>query len=283
MRLIAITCIALSLGCSSAVAHSACSLKAGDRVQTDQLDQLLAAVAGVALKKDEFETTAQFEQRKAAASLASAEFAVDLQTDHEHAVYDADRSAWVFHQYFPSGGTYNFDEEALAAAGLSGAGWSHSKMLRSIDVDEGSYVAANAYGREVLVNRVLATRIGVIEIAWGQPLPSDYMAQFDTKFEMPLTLRLPMTGLPDGLEVSAVEVPMPVEEARLEKGRFRFIVAGELVAPYRIEHTRYITPKIDNPRDVKVEMTYLVADIHCGIISTHEGKVLKVLPMVKPF
>ncbi|MDR5654786.1 hypothetical protein [Ruixingdingia sedimenti] len=284
MRLLsAVASWAFVLSGSFVAAHPACDLKAGERVQVDDLDAFLDAVEGAAVQKDEFETTEQFEQRKAKAALTSPGFALDILTDQEHAVYDADRSTWTFREFFLSGGTYNFDDEALAEAGLANAGWSYSKMLRSSDVALGSYVASNAYGSEVLVAKGLATRTGIIEIAWGHPLPSDYMARFDPKFQMPLTLRLPAAGLPDGLEMSAFEVPMSVGEARLAKGGFRFVVAGELAEPFRITYTRHIFPKIDNPRDVTVEMTYLIADIQCGILADQEGRVLTVLPTVAPF
>lgn len=271
------------LSASFVAAHPACGLKAGERIPVDDLDAVLSAAGGAAVQKDEFETTEQFEQRKAKATLTSSEFALDILTDQEHAVYDADRSVWTFHEFFLSGGNYNFDEEALATAGLGNAGWSYSKMLRSTDVDLGSYLASNAFGREVLVAKGLATRTGIIEIAWGQPLPSDYMARFDPKFQMPLSVRLPAVGLPDGLEASAFEVPMTVAEARLAKGGFRFVVAGELVEPFRITHTSHIFPEIDNPKDVSVEMTYLIADIQCGILADKEGRVLTVLPTIAPF
>ena len=280
---VVVACAVLVLSGSLAAAHPACSLKAGVHVQVDQLDVLLDAAGGVAIQKDEFETTEQFEQRKVQASLASTAFALDLLTDQEHAVYDADRSVWTFHEFFPSGGTYNFHEDALIEAGVTAADWSHSMMLRSIDVDQGSYVASNAYGYEVSVTKILAIRIGIIEIAWGQPFPSDYRKRYGPMFEMPLSVRRPSPGLPNGFEMAAFEVPMPVEEARLAKGGFRFVVAGELVDPFRIGYTRYILPKIDNPRDATVEMTYLIADIQCGVLTDHEGKVLKVLPTLAPF
>lgn len=282
MRLLVVAGMALSLGAASADAHPACSLKAGDDVLVDQLDKVLAAAGAAAVQKDEFETTAQFEERKAKASPGSAEFVLDLMTDQEHAVYDADQSAWIFDQYFPSNGNYNFYEDALAAAGLSEAGWSYSEMLRSADVDQGSYVASNAYGHEVLVTKVLATRIGIVEIALGQQPPS-YESRYGAKFQMPLRHQVQVPGLPSGVQVPAFDVQMPMDEARLAKGRFRFMVAGELVEPFRISYTRYIPPKIDNPKDATVEATYLIADVQCGILADHDGKVLKILPMVAPF
>lgn len=252
-------------------------------MQVDQIDALLESASGAAVKRDEFETTAQFEERKAHAALASTAFALDVVTDQEHASYDADRAMWVFNEYFIAGGNYDFNEEALEEAGLGNAGWSKSRIIRSVNIDQGSYAASNAFGHEVLVTKFLADRVGVIEIAWGTPLPSDYMARFRSMFQMPIKLRLPAPGLPDGLEASAFEVPMSVDEARLAKGRFRFIVAGQLIEPFRVDYTRHIDPTIDNPKDVTVEMKYLIADIQCGILTDSEGKILKMLSTVAPF
>jgi hypothetical protein len=252
---IAACLLAGTLASAPVTAHPACSLDQGVSAPVDLLDTVLDTVSGAALKKGEFETTAEFEDRKSSASLASSGFVLDILIDQDHAIYDADRSTWTFHQFFLAGGNYNFDEQALDAAGLGDAGWSTSKILRATDADEGSYVASNAYGHQTTVRELLAKRVGIIEIARGHPTSLDYRVKYAPKFQMPLSLRIPMDGLPDGLETAAFEISMPVDQARQVKGLFRFVVAGELVEPLRIDYTRYISPNIDNPVEATVELT----------------------------
>lgn len=249
----------------------------------DDLAETIDAARRGALVKGEFETTAQFEARKASVDVAATDFILSVLVDQENARYDADKERWIFDQYFMAGGNYNFDDDALLSAGLANAGWGRSLILSGSDDEQGTYVSSNAFGQQAVVRQLYARRIGIIEIARGVAEPLDYRLSSGPIFSLPLDVQIPVSGYTTTLDAKAVEIPMHIARAQASKGSFGFAVAGKLVEPLLIDHTYYITPTIDNPTDAKIDLTYLMADIQCGILTDGEGRVLKVLPMVSPF
>lgn len=276
---------AVAIAASPALPQSqnVCAWTEGDLLPVDDLSATIGLARGVALKRGEFETTAQFEARKARAAVESTDFILSVLVDQENARYDADRERWIFDQYFMAGGNYNFDDDALLTAGLANAGWGRSLILSGSDDEQGTYVSSNAFGQQAVVRKLQARRIGIIEIAWGVPKPLDYRFTYGPIFALPLDVQIPVSGYATTLDAKAVEIPMPIAHAQANKGRFGFAVAGKLAEPMLIDHTHYITPTMDNPTDAQIDLTYLLADIQCGILTDGDGKVLKVLPMVSPF
>lgn len=269
----------------AALALDACALPVGSAVAASDLDELLSTtVTQEPLVKDEFETTAQFEARVAAATegIGSTDFILKTAVDYDQAIYDADVQTWRFTKYFPSNGSWNFVEETLEANGLLEVGDYRSVILRSEETETGDYAASNAMGAEIKVSVVAATRLGLVEIAKDRP-KSDPWDDYTYLFKLPSLAILYSDLLNKDEVVHVIAVPMPIDRARELKGKMTFAAVGTLDKPPLIRHTRHVAPTFDNPREVDVQLTYLVGDIRCGLILDDADKIVAVVGTNAPF
>jgi len=276
----AVTTFAI-LAAGTAFAQQACDVEPGTVISLTEIDPILETMSG--LKKDEFETTADFEARVKDTVKKAVEGSVFLQTHHDEgsAIYDADQSAWFITEYFPTNSSWNFSRDAVEEAGLSEAGPQGSVMLIVKDEVVDTYEAQNAMGASAVISKVEATRVGVLEIAEGSPIATDWW-KIDF-FDMPesITYTIPDTTIET--QSSAITIPMQPNEARVAKGSFKFAVYAELVEPFILRNQQHIDATMDTKREATINSTFLVADVKCGFVTDQSNKVIAVVGMAEPF
>ena len=147
---------AILAGQAAAAAQDACALAPGAVLTLDDLDTVLHRARAQSPEKDPFETTAEFEARKAAAGAGPQAVVLASDVDQRQAIYDADQGAWFLMPYFPSNATFGFVDVALETNGLIGYGERNrieAVMLRSADVALGDYTASTAMGASLTVRK----------------------------------------------------------------------------------------------------------------------------------
>lgn len=276
-----LSCLAILAGIPAAAAQDACALAPGMVLVLDDLDAVLRGVSQQPREKDPFETTAEFEARRAAAGAGPETVVLASDADQRQAIYDADRAAWFLTGYFPSNATLGFVDYALQTAGLIGYGDRDRieyVMLRSEDVPLGDYTAANAMGASLTVRKSRHTRVAIAEVGpktrSGYKIGTELFAYADT------------VQVKSGTEFRsqpALRIDMPRDRARAINGRIGFAVVADLVDPLRVEGRHHIAPKFDNPYDRQVETTVLLADIRCGIAYGPDLSVLAVVGTRPPY
>lgn len=273
--------IFISFAAGSALAENSCSASVGSLVKLTDIKEVLEVTSGMA--KDEFETTEQFEERVRSKFTSSFPEPIILQTayDQGSAIYDADRSSWFFTKYFASNSSWVFDREAIEENGLQDAGPYASIILEAEEDVVGTYSAQNGMGAKAEIAEVEANRVGVLEIAHGAPISTDWWKV--ELFDLPETVTYTIEGLSTESTSAALPLPMPPSDARMMKGNFKFSVQVEPVEPFVLRTEQYISPRIDRPREVTVRSTFIASNIHCGIVTDQNNKVLAVMPMAQPF
>lgn len=269
---------------SMASADDACTLRVGDKLVMDDLNVVLSEVASQAIEKDEFETTEEFEQRKAEALAATPRyFVLATSADQGQAVYDADKGAWFFTEYFPSNGSFTFVDELPFDRGViefRARDSAEALVVRSSDTLVSSYSATNAMGGSTTVGEWQHERVFVVEVT-TKPVNGDRYGP--NLFEYFDSVNLP-NELSSGTRMhSAMKVEMPREIARSLKGKFGFAVAGVTVPPGYVEGPHFIKPTFDLPNERVIETKILLADIHCGAVFGPDQVVLAVLNPREPF
>ncbi len=232
-----------------------------------------AAITESDLTKGEFETTAQFEARKARAMAAAmaAMAAADLRRPvllggiytPRYAEYDADNERFIIRtdawdngfirwRYVLCGGVLSCEFEPEPRRGLG----NRAVVMAADQKDGGSYRASNAFGAEVTVRVTRSTEYGVFD----EPLRGEYEAS-EPEWAHELTM-----GEDDR---PAVVLPVPLQHAPELKDTMR---VGVLVRPkepftargfYSISSEYGITAHI------------IVADILCAVITDRDRGVLK--------
>lgn len=145
---------------------------------------------------------------------------------------------------------YNADEKwinlAVMQLGMNQLHRSSGILVSKIQVSSDSYIASNAYGRQVKVNR---SRDKVCEVSFHNR-------------ESNVTL----TGTVQGVE--------PDEARRLKSG-LAFVVIGNLVPPYYRQYFSETKPQIDRPFEVTYSGDSIVLDIaKVWLIEHATGRVL---------
>ena len=85
---------------TASVAHAQCPLLIGDKVTVESPESAWTALQSNTLEKGEFETTAQFEARKASSNISSIDTAIIQTTvDRDEIKYDADNGQFTIVTY----------------------------------------------------------------------------------------------------------------------------------------------------------------------------------------
>lgn len=214
--------------------------------------------------KGEFETTAEFDARRApaVATLPGELILLKQPEDREHLIYDADAQRLDIV-------TYAFHNIGLPDGALFGPGapyegaveYGYASLAVVINYDStshGSYLASNAFGAPVRVARIYKRYRGVFE------RPASYS---------------------DGLFPSADEEPhiagsvaMTPEFARKEMNLIKLAFIVRPKAPYFAirpgKDDIPNTPSIDYPFEVTEEVSALIGDIQCGLVLDSTNQVL---------
>lgn len=219
---------------------------------------------GASLTKDEFETTAQFEERLAAArSGMPSSVMVSLPVDMEQISYNADTAAFDIKTYAVANlGAdwfsvfYGSPYYTTIGSGISSGSNALGVVLSSEDNATGTYTGKNGYGAEWEITEV-TRELQIIFEGKARNYGS--------------TLFQSNAG-----SAPVWSLPIPVEEARAFKANIRAAALIVPKAPYYFENTQGSTARItvQNPRDLTLESHVIVADIQCVVFTNETNNVV---------
>ena len=251
-----------SLTAAGGAFAQSCTSLPNTQVSPVTFEQAITAFSGsgAALVKDEFETTAQFEARRAAAGAGPTSMVVSLPIDPAYVTYNADAGAFEIKSfavanigndwfttfygspYFGTIATASYDNLAI--------------VLSNEDTNHGSYEAKNGYGATWQVTNV--------------------NRHVDTIFESkPPRYGVSLFGN-ESMAAPVWSLPVPVDQAREFKSKLRAAVVIVPKAPFYFENTQQSQARItvQNPRDIKQISRVIVADIQCVVFTDDANNVL---------
>ena len=241
-----------TMATTSATAQTCTDLK-GSVITVSTFDHLAKAVPTIA-PKDEFETTAQYEARKAAAASSGPSGPVYIEVPHDNdgfIKYNADLGAFEINAGHFKGGYYlteldnysgPFDKGSNYRSNLVGVG-----LTNDIEVTE-TYTATNGFGAEVEVFKRNVTRHELVE----------GLKEFSTV----------EASIWEGSSYETVGVlTVPPAEARDVSPRLRTAVLFSPTAPFYVEHVDVgPSPKRDRPYEDVITTKALVGDLQCAVV-----------------
>lgn len=215
------------------------------------------------LKRGEFETTDQFEARKAAVKPAS-EVVVSLKTSStKHFEYDADRQVfklWEYafnpHVYYASLNGLTSEQREMFGDDLSGNG---DALISKSTRDTGEYVGENAFGAKSGVKRQTED----VTLVFDEKAPTIYPPGHATLF-----------AVHRDYETHYVEFPVPIEKAAKIKPTLRAVALVRPKPPYFVKASDYDAPTRQYPTERYTNVSILVADIVCVGVFDGSGTLL---------
>lgn len=261
MRVLMAGGAALALGLS-AHASGPCPNPGALSAQAVPFSELYAAVGG-GLEKGEFESTAQFEQRKAA-NRATGPVLVSVDIAPEAVSYDADRQAFFIYMGQLESTEMYFDDywrpdEIKKLIGTLGHNPPMSIKASETVVQTDSYTASNAFGATTTVSVQDRTYGILFEERGGSGFSRPQFNIFDKR---------------GGKGLITIDVPVPAERAPELKGKIQFVALAEPKAPYAITFENHESAKIDRPRDETSIFQIVIADIQCFAARGPDGNIL---------
>ncbi|MBL8546203.1 MAG: hypothetical protein JNL81_07045 [Hyphomonadaceae bacterium] len=263
MRFLIVAAAALFVFASggAAVAQE-CEAMAGTQISPISFDAAATALSSVPAK-DEFETTAQYQTRvEAALAGISSRMLVSAPFDTEYATYNADAGRFEIRSYAVRNLNTDWFTVFYGSPHYGGIRYSTlgniDLVLSSSDRPNGTYQGQNSYGATWTVTRVTRTVNAIFERE-----PARYNEEL-------------FGQRPAGAAPLTWTLPVPVEQARGMRDRFRAAVLIAPRAPFFFENRQQSAGRItiQNPRDVEQVSRIIVADIQCVVITDDQNNVL---------
>lgn len=265
----------------AASAQGQCASYLGQSVTPISFDAAVARYAGLT-PRSEFETTAEFEARRARQTGGTGPLIIGKIPDPQdygnragrgdYFRYDADRGVMRVVQY--AFDNVNFDTDVIWGYGqpLHRDGDYTSRMTNlDVVISEservtGSYIGTNAYGVRARVLRTIKT----VNVIYERPLTS---MSDDGLFRL-LPRARSSIGIPVGDPVVG-EIPMSPAEARVLKNTMTVAFVVVPKEPFFVTgQRRRGGATIDFPRETTLNARVLFADIQCGLVLDPRGRVL---------
>ena len=261
-KMIALAFCAATVATTASAQQRACDAMLNTTIEPMTFDAASELLRSAPLVKDEFETTAAFQARVAAAGQTmptSLAIAVDLKKDH--AVYNADAQKFVINSRI-FGSDYGIDWfSAFYSAPVKPAGYGMGSnvigiAISSVDTPNGTYTGQNAYGAswEIMkINREVDAIFDSVTPRYDQKLFGRGLA---AEFNW--------------------DAPAPPELARQFKDEMKGALIVAPTAPYYIESTESAGGRItiQNPRDVTQIAHVIVADVKCAVLTSASNVVV---------
>lgn len=237
-------------------AQTNCADFVGTTVKQKSFDQAISSLKSVA-PKDEFETTAAYEARLAAADNSKLIVISKPIEDIKYLSYDADAGALHIESYafnstvFDAWNAFYATKSEIKASVLS----NRATVVSKLDVTTGSYTAQNGFGAKTTVTKVTRTLKAIFEAE-------------ERDSSNKLFVNTDSNGVIGALPMSAVEAKVFKRQAKIA-----FVVIPK--KPYVVRST-YAEGKttINNPIDMMVNATILIADFQCGLLINSANQVL---------
>jgi hypothetical protein len=247
---------------ASAANAQQCDTYSGQTVSPLTFEQAVARVPSVA-PRGEYETTAQYEARLAAATGGRGPLIILKQPENrdDYIRYDADNGRLAIQSY--AFDNTNFDPWTAVY------GTPHARTLNpstignrdvvisSREVPTGTYEGRNAFGARWTVTRITRTIQAIYE-GPEQGLTTSLFRNVERSTNIVGYLQMPP-------EVAQRTKPT-LRLAFVVEPRFPFVVRNTYAGRGRIT--------IQNPRDVTESLTMIVGDIQCGLVLDGGNRVL---------
>lgn len=266
-KLVAATAVAImATTMSAAQGQDRCAVYLGQKIAPITIDAAISRFATLT-PKGEFETTAQYEARKARAiGSTSGPFVISkAPEDRKYLEYDADAgklriSRFAFQNsafnawktFFNAGVDKAIDVDIYA---------NYDVVISQVDVPTGVYTGSNSFGAKtkvVKINRVTK-------------------AIFDRKAPGILDDDLFIAGTKEPYAVG--ELSVPPERAKVLKQTIKMAYVVEPKEPFLVRSSyNGHEPTIQVPTDVTEVVSVLIADIQCGLVTDATNTVLGAYP-----
>lgn len=245
-----------------AAAQAQCQSYLGQTVTLNPFSTVAATLGTLPATKGEYETSAAFEARVAAARGSMPETVIiPGMLSAKYLTYDADAGALKVQAYALRNANTSYDY-------VFGYGRPYYEKVkystignRDVVVFEketatGSYLASNAFGARVRVTRITRLHQAIFEGPEGS-----------------YNERLFVDQQP-GVDAWLGSIAMTIPEAQALKasGKVAFVVKPKW--PYYAEGKRSWEPTIDSPTDVTNPIQVIVGDIQCGLLLTAANRVV---------
>ena len=244
-----------------------CQGYVGQTIRPQNIDDALARFSNVT-PKSEYETTAQYQARRSAAVGATGPMIIGKVSEGEKQfAYDADAgllsvSPFAFRNtFFPAW-------EAFSAAGSPfvsnvSTGSNVDVVIEHSDQVTGSHKATNGFGATAQVAKITRTMKAIYDRA-----AETYNAEL-----------FPNTIGADYKVRAVGQIRMSPAEAQVLKPHLKLAFVVVPKEPYSVSgSTRIGKTTIQNPTEVTLNFSVLIADIRCGLLTDGGDKVIGAYP-----
>jgi hypothetical protein len=256
-------CVATLFSASTTAFADPCAdLSAGIYLPSKSLAELVSQAQKAGVKKDEFETTAQYQARLAASgsALAGTTFVIEWPLESGF-TFDADVGRASYSKYSLDGMclTNDFDMpvdvKSLRFGAPGGYGQSSYCFAKTIERAAGKpYTAHNGFGAEVQVEPIHTKAIGIF-LGQGKMLQDIFTGRESYSSQEPL-FSANVTG----------------EDARSLKENGVALMVVTPKPPYFFQGSYYVEPKIDRPTELFNKTDYVIADVRCMALADRKLK-----------
>ena len=252
----------LLLGASPALAqsHDVCKSFQEQVIQPITIDTALARYKAAVLKKDEFETTVQFQARQqTAVGTSTGPIIISKVVDPQYIKYDADTQEFTVQTYLFDNQNMNYDVLGYPKPIGAGIVGNVDIVISETEMPSGTYEASNSYGAKTTVVKIARVTKGV----WERSFPS-------------MTNDLFQNGASGA---NLVTLKLPPEQAKAIKGQLRiaFLVVPKF--PYIVHGVGPVgRTTVARPIEITNDLTVLTADIQCAFLTDGANKVLGSFP-----
>lgn len=240
-----------------------CASYVGQQITPVGIGAALAAVARIPQKKDEFESTAQFSARTSAATATvSRLFVVSTPLDPQFIKYDADAQQFDIASFAIRNLNTDWDavfgyDRPLAGAVSYGPD-NLDVVVQKSEAVVGRYRGGNAYGASTTIVQIKRT----VKAIFDREAKDRESLFFDRQ------QRDPADNIIAHISVASAK-------ASLLRNSMRAALVVAPKAPWFASGVKqWGDPTIDDPREIREEISALIADIQCALITDGNGTVL---------
>ncbi|MGQ0620917.1 MAG: hypothetical protein ACT4QA_13505 [Panacagrimonas sp.] len=221
-----------------------------------------AAVASLkaAPAKDEFETSADYEARIAASGNTETLVVLKKIENKDFINYDADGKILTVKSYaFDNANARIWQAERNSEPKFKISMSNRDVVISQAETIGPSYEAQNSYGAKFTVAKVVRSLKAIVEPE-QRGVPIDLFAIRQS----------------DGVVAAISMPPSEAKEIKLN-GQIAFVIRP--MPPYIVRSTYPgDAAKVRSPSDVTINAEFLIADFHCALLMTAEGKVIASFP-----
>lgn len=234
-----------------------CSVYHGKAIATQNFQTVIEAVSPAALKKDDYETQADFKKRQyQSAAGISSQFIVAGNFDSDWAKYDPEaHTLSIFSLGFSNG---HGDYSGVTLPDNSSIESPYDVVIKRLLTEEGSYAATNAFGVSVQVQKVTVQDYTIFDHSDGNISDNSIFGNTGTTSSKPIG-----------------KIDLEPELAKNLKPNLRSAYLIYPKSPYYLSGAgRTDKPTVDWPIDRQWKVDAVVADIKCVFLTDANDMVI---------